>query len=75
MKRIIAILSVVLIFGATSCTKEYDCECVGLNANGQEVAGGTTATVEAKNQDDAREECDEGDTFEPGIGGIDCDLK
>ncbi len=61
MKKVLAILAVAGIIGATSCKKEYTCECTVLGTT-------TSTTAEFKKKADAEEWC------EDGSGGV-CELK
>lgn len=75
MKKIFMILSVVAIFGATSCTKEYTCECQAYDLNGDAVpSASSSATIEAKSESAAEEDCDAGDGESLGIT-VDCEIK
>jgi hypothetical protein len=57
---------------ATSCQKNWTCECITTN-NGSQVGSGTT-TIENMTKGDAKVECDKGDG---SLGSLstDCSLK
>lgn len=75
MKKVLSILSMVAIFGATACNKEYTCECKAYDSNGDLVtAASSTGTFESKKKSDAEETCDAGDQVTI-FYTIDCELK
>lgn len=53
MKKVLAILAVAGIIGATSCKKEYTCECEVLGVK-------SSTTAEFKKKSEAEEWCEDG---------------
>lgn len=76
MKKFLAIIAVVAVFGATACKKDYTCTCVGLDGNGNQVSGSSASTtIENSTKADAEADCNEGDFFISGTGGADCEIE
>lgn len=63
----------VAIFAATSCKKEYTCECKTTDSTGAQIGSPVTTTAEFKKEADAESWC----SAETNVGGIStkCALK
>ncbi len=72
MKKIFGFLVVsAFVFGATSCKKDYTCECVTTIGSVQTT---TTHVIKDSKRKDAKKECDKGDTKILGTT-VECSLK
>ncbi|MBA3683205.1 MAG: hypothetical protein H0W73_18875 [Bacteroidetes bacterium] len=75
MKKTIITIVAFVALAATSCKKDYTCECVKTGPNGS--SSETTNTGKMK-LDEARAKCNDGDKSETVLGSsytTDCSLK
>ncbi len=70
MKNLFIGLGVLAMIGATSCKKDYTCECT-FEGNG---VSGSVAETSKLTKKDAQEWCDEGSTTSGGVT-TKCELK
>ena len=75
-KLVIAIAALGLIAFASSCSKDYTCECVSYQDGVQYASGSQTKEYDSKS--DAESDCDEGDSKTEILGvtyETKCELK
>lgn len=71
MKKVLGIFAIVALFGATSCKKDYTCECTWTGGT-----GGIDIALENSKKSDATDACDAAETtYKNGYSDASCELK
>lgn len=68
MKNLLLLSSALVVFGATSCKKDYTCVCTASASSGSSSASSTSTFTINDTKKNAKEEC-EGGASASTIGG------